>query len=66
MGEIVNLRRARKSRARLEKLKSAEENRLRFGESAGSKAYREAEQALLDAPLEGASLPRDCTPAGEE
>lgn len=47
MAEIINLRRARKDRARTEREKEAEENRIRFGRTRAEKeqASREAGQA---------------------
>ena len=49
MGEVVNLRRARKDRARREKEAQAQENRVAFGRS---KAEREltAAQTKLETP----------------
>lgn len=46
MGDVVNLRRARKARARDEKAEAAQENRARFGRSKAQKdeAAREAER----------------------
>ncbi|MGI6245146.1 MAG: DUF4169 family protein [Pseudochelatococcus sp.] len=53
MAEIVNLRRARKARARSEKEAQAAENRLRFGatkaERTASAAAREKDERHLDA-----------------
>lgn len=47
MAEIINLRRARKAKAREEASVKAAENRVRFGKSKGerAKAAIEAEQA---------------------
>lgn len=45
MGEIVNLRRARKARTRAAATSEAAANRTRFGQS---RAAREAAQAALD------------------
>lgn len=53
MGDLVNLRRARKDRARREKEAKAEENRVAFGRSKaereGSAAQNRLEAARLDA-----------------
>ena len=57
MGEIVNLRRARKARARDAAAQRAAENRARHG---ASKAEREVEakrQTLANARLDGAKRP---------
>ena len=43
MAEIVNLNKARKQRQRAERVKKAEENRAKFGESKPTKARRQAE-----------------------
>jgi hypothetical protein len=43
MGEVVNLRLARKRKARAEKAQAADENRARFGRSG---AARERQQAM--------------------
>lgn len=71
MAEIVNLRRARKARARVEKEAQAAENRLRFGTSAAErqasagerdKARRHLDGHRRDMPGEELSreeLPRD-------
>ena len=45
MGEVVNLRLARKRKARAEKAEAADENRARFGRSG---AARERQQAVED------------------
>jgi Domain of unknown function (DUF4169) len=49
MGEIVNLRRARKDRARAEQEKKAAENRVAFGRTKQEKKRSAAERALEDA-----------------
>ena len=57
MGEIVNLRRAKKQRARDEAAEAAKQNRIRHGRTAAEKANDErAEQRrakLLDASRRG-------------
>jgi uncharacterized protein DUF4169 len=57
MGEIVNLRRARKLRERDEATVAAQRNRVRHGrakvEKANDKRVEERRQALLDASLRG-------------
>jgi hypothetical protein len=51
--DIVNLRRARKAKARAEREKTATDNRLAFGRSKAekqlTKAEREREQRAIDA-----------------
>lgn len=51
--EIVNLRRRRKERARLEKKKRAEENRLQFGRRTSERKHQRALQNQEKARLEG-------------
>lgn len=52
-GEIINLRRARKQKARAEREQEAAENRRRFGQTKGEKeteaATREQAARLLEA-----------------
>jgi Domain of unknown function (DUF4169) len=53
MGEVLNLRRARKARERAEKARASEANRIAFGrtktERRASEAQNELERARLDA-----------------
>lgn len=55
MGDVVNLRRARKERARTERGKTAEENRIRFGltkeRREGDRLEREVAERSLDGHL---------------
>jgi hypothetical protein len=53
MGEVVNLRQARKSKAHAEADKKAEENRAAFGRSKGEKKKSAAETALHQKLLDG-------------
>jgi hypothetical protein len=46
MGEIVNLRRARKDRARREKDAQGQENRIAFGRSKAERALSSAQTRL--------------------
>lgn len=46
MGEIVNLRRARKDRARREKDAQAQENRVAFGRAKAERTLTEAQRLL--------------------
>ena len=63
MGEIVNLNRARKAKARAAAKTTAEENRIRFGRTKAEKdgTRREAERA--DRAIEGHRLEADQKPA---
>jgi hypothetical protein len=53
MGEVVNLRLARKARARADKAKAAEANRALHGESKAIKAARRAETERTTRLLDG-------------
>ena len=53
MAEIVNLRQARKAKARADKEAQAAANRARFGRSKAEKDAEAAKQALADRALEG-------------
>ena len=62
MGEIVNLRRARKQRKRERDAAAAAQNRVVFGRSKAERNLAESERALSEARLEGsriASAPPD-------
>lgn len=52
MGDVVNLRTARKNRARSEAERQAEENRLRFGRTKAEKQKQIAEEARRTTLLE--------------
>jgi Domain of unknown function (DUF4169) len=54
MGELVNLRKVRKARARAEKSDKAAENRARFGRTKAEKACDNAETTLVARTLDGA------------
>lgn len=56
MAEIINLKAVRKAKARTEKEREAEANRIKFGRRKGDKAIAEAEQAKLDRTLDGAKI----------
>jgi len=64
MGEIVNLRRARKSRARFEKEAQATENRARFGRTKAARDVEAAESRQAARALDGHELVRP-RPDGE-
>jgi Domain of unknown function (DUF4169) len=61
MGDLINLRRIRKRRAKDEAERMAEANRLAFGALKDERRRREMEQALAQRELEGRRLegPRD-------
>lgn len=54
MAEIVNLRRARKQKARIGKEDQANQNRTKFGENKSARKQREARLALEERKLDGA------------
>jgi hypothetical protein len=54
MAEIINLNKARKAKARVEKAAKAVENRVRFGRTKAKKAADRAEGARADRDLDGA------------
>lgn len=56
MGEIVNLRRARKDRARADADRKAEANRIAFGRSKAEKSLTQAERDLAERRIEGHRL----------
>jgi hypothetical protein len=62
MAEIVNLRRARKSRARVEKDAQAAENRTQFGRTKAEKRATETERAQTEADLDGKKMRDDQEP----
>jgi hypothetical protein len=56
MGEVVNLRRARKRLERAQAAKQAETNRIAFGRAKSERVLSEAERALAERRLEGHRL----------
>jgi hypothetical protein len=54
MGDVINLNRARKDRARAARTVEAEANRAKFGRSKAEKAADSADQARQTALLDGA------------
>jgi hypothetical protein len=54
MAEIINLRTARKARARAEKEAAASANRRSFGQTRDEKRASREEQARIDRTLDGA------------
>lgn len=59
MAEIVNLRLARKAKARTAKERAADTNRAVHGATKSAKANRMAEQTRTDRLLDGAKLDHD-------
>jgi hypothetical protein len=53
MAEIINLRNARKQKARAEKASQAEQNRISFGRTKAEKQLSAAEKALADKRIDG-------------
>jgi hypothetical protein len=62
MAEIVNLRRARKDKARVAKDARAAENRTRFGRTKAEKRATEAERGRTETALDGKKLGDDPGP----
>ncbi|MCE7027432.1 DUF4169 family protein [Jiella avicenniae] len=58
MGDLVNLRQARKQRARDEKERLAAENRKRFGRGKLERTREAAEHRRKEAVLDGARIDR--------
>lgn len=59
MAEIINLRRARKQKARTEAEKTAEQNRISFGLSKAERSLAEAERAKSARHVDGHRLGGD-------
>ena len=62
MAEIINLRQARKNKARADKEVRATENRVAFGRTKAEKMLTKAEQDLAKSRLEGHKRDPDETP----
>ncbi|MGF9756382.1 DUF4169 family protein [Microvirga sp. 0TCS3.31] len=62
MAEIINLRQARKNKARADKEVRATENRVAFGRTKAEKMLTKAEQDLAKSRLEGHKRDPDGTP----
>jgi hypothetical protein len=58
MGDVVNLRRARKDRARTEADRKAQANRISFGRTKTEKSLTSAERALAERRIDGHRLDR--------
>lgn len=55
-GEVVNLRLARKAKARVEAARLAETNRVRFGRTKGQRVADAQEAARAERAIDGAKL----------
>jgi hypothetical protein len=64
MAEIINLRRARKAKARDAAAALAAANRALHGRSKSEKALAQAERARREALLDGAAIPPDSPEPG--
>lgn len=53
MGDVVNLNRFKKQKARADETRQADANRVRFGRTKAEKKLDEAEKALSEKALEG-------------
>lgn len=62
MGDVINLREARKKRERRDKDAKAAVNRIAFGRSKAEKALTEAEEAMKRRLLDGKQLDDPDTP----
>ncbi|MBB3018076.1 hypothetical protein FHR70_001116 [Microvirga lupini] len=62
MAEIINLRQARKQKARAEKEARAEQNRITFGRTKAEKTLTKVEQDMTKTRLEGHKRDSDETP----
>jgi hypothetical protein len=59
MGEVVNLRRARKAKVRVGKEAEARENRIRFGQTKQERALNKAIERIDGKRLDGHRLPTE-------
>lgn len=59
MGDVVNLNRVRKARARVEARMTADANRAKFGRTKAEKARDRIEKDRAEALLDGAKLEDD-------
>lgn len=59
MAEIINLRMARKAKARAEAGKAAEANRAKFGQTKAEKSRRSAERKRADMAHEAGRIEKD-------
>lgn len=66
MAEIINLRLARKAKARTEAERQAEQNRAKFGQTKAMKKQRKAEEARASKVHEAGKIEHESTPAAQE
>ena len=59
MGDVVNLNKYRKRKAKEEAAKRAEANRAKHGRTSAERERSERKKQLLDSKLDGARLPLD-------
>ncbi|WP_296168708.1 DUF4169 family protein [uncultured Brevundimonas sp.] len=59
MGEIINLNRARKTRAKAEKAETASLNRAAFGQTKAERQKAKAERDRIQTVLDGAKRDKD-------
>ena len=59
MAEVINLRAARKAKQRADKIREAEANRAKFGQTKAEKMLRQQEQTRAEHLLDGARLEKD-------
>jgi hypothetical protein len=57
MGEIVNLRRARKTKKRAEDARTTDQNRIAYGRTKDERTLSDKEKALASRRLDGHLLP---------
>lgn len=67
MGDVINLRQARKQRARVEKARAADANRARFGRTNAEKKAQDAAIDRQNRIVDGARRepPEEKSPPGE-
>jgi hypothetical protein len=53
MAELINLNRARKAKAKVEKAATAAENRVRFGRTKAERAKASAEKSIAEKLIDG-------------
>ena len=59
MAKVTNLNRFRKTRARADKTRQAEENRIRFGRTKADRLLSETRESNVRAQLDGHKLDKD-------
>ncbi|AEG50244.1 hypothetical protein Sphch_2599 [Sphingobium chlorophenolicum L-1] len=69
MGDVINLRQARKARARADKDRLAQGNRVKFGRTKAERLAQSAEEERRNRKIEGArreNRPDNCCNIGDE